>query len=358
VSELLGAPVTSREEIEKRLDVIERSGTLRVRARESTDLEFKLELNENVFKKCLKTIAAFSNKNGGIIVFGVRDKPRNLDGLNGNFLDEGVQSSLIAAHLAPIPQTYFQVEEIAGKEIGILTVYPLAKKPCIACKDLSGGQGEKQILKQGVIYARRRGQTDPISSNEFVQLLSERDDSIRSEIFDFLKRGRSVGFERAIIADAAVSDQGEQLATYFLPAEAAKNLNVIDRARIVSDGAAPAYEIQGNIELTVPSENDPREPLLPKRSAEEIAGRIREVTLVDLPFTYIHLRKIADHLNFWANEYGDGRHTGFDHIAERPVYYREGRQAVVDFAKQNPKEFLEVCASKQNLGRWLALNGT
>lgn len=235
----------TREVLIERLDIYEAGERVLVRARESTDLEFKLDLTVNIFKKCLKTIAAFASQSGGRIVFGVQDRPRILSGLSGAGLDESFQSSLISDFLVPAPSHEYTEFEIRGLRIGVLEVYPLIKKPCMAAKELADTQGYPSILRMGTVYARRRGQTAPISSNEFLQILLERDQAIREEILSFISRGASVGFERAIIADASRASEGQEAITYYLPFEAAKNLNIIDRARLVSDKGAPAYEIRG-----------------------------------------------------------------------------------------------------------------
>ncbi|SLN49228.1 Divergent AAA domain protein [Roseivivax jejudonensis] len=300
----------------------------------------------------MKTIAAFSNQSGGIIVFGVCDRPRDLIGLTGPLLDEGIQSDLLKTSLVPHPITEFREASVHGIRVAVLQVSPLSNKPCIAAKDLTAGAGQPHMLRQGVIYARRRGQTAAISGSEFVQILQERDESIRHQIFGFLSRGRKVGFDRAIIADASSPGEAEGDVTYFLPYDAAKDLNVIDRANLVDDGGAPAYQIQGNIELTVPAANDPRQPMLPSRAADEIRHRVQQATLNDLPFNSTHLRKIAAHLGFWKTKEGDERHTGYQSMTERPFYFRDGREAVARFAEESPREFLEVCASAQNRARW------
>lgn len=87
-------------------------------------------------------------------------------------------------------------------------------------------------------------------------------------------------------------------------------------------------------------------------SVREIEEDIRAATLPDLPFTPSHLRKAAEHLGFWKSENGDGRNTDFESLTRRPVYFKEGRRAVLDFARNNPAEFLEVSASRANILRW------
>jgi len=146
------------DELTARLALVAKyGGEFRVTARESTDLEFKRDMTLPTFKKSLKTIAAFANKTGGYIVFGVSDNPRLLVWLGGNYLDEGVQSEQIAQAISPIPETRFETFEIHGCELGVFTVLPLRKPPSIAIRDISGGQGEDPVLRKGTFDWRLLG---------------------------------------------------------------------------------------------------------------------------------------------------------------------------------------------------------
>ena len=53
----------------------------RVMARESGWLEFKESFNWLSKDKYAKSMAAFANNKGGYIVFGIKDQPRELTGL-------------------------------------------------------------------------------------------------------------------------------------------------------------------------------------------------------------------------------------------------------------------------------------
>lgn len=66
------------EELLKRLDIVPHGNEFRVNARESTDLEFKLEFNLATLKKSLKTIAAFANK-GGVHCFWCSRQAKTFD---------------------------------------------------------------------------------------------------------------------------------------------------------------------------------------------------------------------------------------------------------------------------------------
>lgn len=49
--------------------------------RESVTLEFKESFNYGSMAMYFRTIASFANRNGGYIIFGVKDKPREPIGL-------------------------------------------------------------------------------------------------------------------------------------------------------------------------------------------------------------------------------------------------------------------------------------
>lgn len=341
-------------ELEARLGLLRKGDNeFRVTARESTDLEFKRDMALATFRKSLKTIAAFANKNGGIIVFGVSDNPRMLVGLNAQVLDEGQQSEQIAAAISPIPTTHFYTCELHGRAVGVLLVEPLSKPPAIAIKDLSGAQGSDNILRKGIVYTRRRGQTAPIAGEEFSQLLLSRDERIRSEIFSYLGRGREIGFDQVVIADPrSDSEDGGDEMTFYLPATAATDMNVIDKGTLVQEGGAPAYKLIGNVQLTTPADKDPRSPKRPSDAVEEMRPTIKEVFGEGFPWSHSHLRKAAEHLGFWKQPEGDKSNTGIEPITGTTLYYAKARDAVIQFARQTPGDFVEVVGSKKTQQEW------
>ena len=328
------------------------NGEFRVTARESTVLEFKRDMALPTFKKSLKTIAAFANKIGGHIIFGVSDNPRLLVGLRGNLLDEGEQSEQIAQAISPMPTTHFSTVEIHNRVLGVLTVDRLPKPPSIALRDVSGPQGDEPFLRKGTVYTRRRGQTAPITGEEFSQLLISRDEKTRSEIFSFLGRGREIGFDQVVVADPRNGGGDENEMTFYLPASAAADMNVIDEGTLVQEGGAPAYKLVGNVQLSTPADKDPRNPKRPSDAVEEMRPLIVSVFGADFPWMHSHLRKAADHLGFWDKAEGDKVHTGSEPITGTTLYYAKGREAVLQFAKQTPDDFVEVVGSKTTQEAW------
>jgi len=234
-----------------------------------------------------------------MIVFGVRDKLRRVIGIAEQNLDEGIQSEHLRSCISPCPETDFIDIEFEGLRMAALIVHPLSRAPAIAIKDVLGAGGNDHVLKQGMVNVRRRGQTAAITGEEFSQILIARDKKIREEIYGYFSRGRSIGFDKAVVVDprGGGADRANPV-SFYLPREAARELNVIDRARLVESDGAPAYEILGNVQLTVPNDNDPRNPMRAGDSADEIHGKIFAALGIEIPWNHTHLRSVAEHLGF------------------------------------------------------------
>lgn len=110
-------------------------------------------------------------------------------------LDEGTHSEHLVKNLSPVPITHFFTVHTHNKILAVLHVEAASRPPVIAISDLQSGPENENILRQGVIYSRRRGQTSSISGEEFSQIMNARDQQTREEIFSFLARGKQVGFD-------------------------------------------------------------------------------------------------------------------------------------------------------------------
>ena len=71
---------------------------------ESSNIEFKEKVEYNKSKSWLKSISAFANSNGGILLFGVRDVDREPVGLDNIIKDSEKVSELINDKITPLPR--------------------------------------------------------------------------------------------------------------------------------------------------------------------------------------------------------------------------------------------------------------
>ena len=140
-----------------------------IKSRESSLLEFKESFNLGSMDEYAKTMAAFANNRGGIIIFGVKDNPRIPIGIRkekfDNIKQEKVTGYLIE-HFSPEIEWDIGITEVDGRHFGYISVLESHNKPII-CKKNNGD------LKSGEIYYRYRGQSRKIEFSELRKIIDE-----------------------------------------------------------------------------------------------------------------------------------------------------------------------------------------
>ena len=234
---------------------IERSN-LRVKNRESEHREFKAKFENKNIPRYAKTMAAYANRDGGVLFFGIKDGPRELVGeTESNIPDDVVISNFLKEYFQPeISFTSEQFEKY-GKTIYAVVVKPLGRRPviCKKAKSIRQGQGkpEKVVLREGAVYYRYSASTEEIKFAELRSMLdSEREDYFRSMI-DNISLLNQVGHDKAAVVDAHELNGNDQDASVYITKDTAKNLNWIDRGRFVEDASEGknAYYVVRNVEI-------------------------------------------------------------------------------------------------------------
>lgn len=168
-------------------------------SREGASLEFKESFNWNTKDKYAKAIASFANNKGGVIVFGVKDKPRELIGLKTNNFED-IDEAKITEYLNSIfsPEIEFEkiTREIRRKKIGILLIHPANRKPVVAIKN-SGD------IKEGEIYYRYIARNDKIKFPELRVILDQIKEFERKHWMELFEKISRIGPENTAIMDIA-----------------------------------------------------------------------------------------------------------------------------------------------------------
>lgn len=169
----------------------------RIVSRESSWLEFKESFNWMSKSKYAKGMAAFANNRGGYLVFGVRNKPRELIGLaTGNF--EDLDESKIAGYLNSCfaSEIHFEklVHEVRGKTIGMLRVLSSPNKPIVCIKT----DGD---IREAEIYYRYNARSEKIKFPELRSILEEIRQQERESWMKHLEQISRIGPANAAVLD-------------------------------------------------------------------------------------------------------------------------------------------------------------
>jgi predicted HTH transcriptional regulator len=115
---------------------------------ESRRLEFKERLPQG--DRLARTAVALANGAGGKIVFGIKDSPREIIGVDENRLFELKEriNNSIFDQCAPsiVPEVYLQ--SISGKTLLVVEIFPGSNKPCYL---KSKGKHEGTYIRVGSV---------------------------------------------------------------------------------------------------------------------------------------------------------------------------------------------------------------
>lgn len=168
--------------------------------RESKNLEFKENFNHAGWDDYLKNFSAFANHCGGYIVFGVKDKPKEPNGLSEKSaqmfeqIDEEYISGEINKLFSPSINWSKQTVEVYGKYFGIIYIEEARIKPIVARQD-------EGSIKNGEIYYRYAGRTQKIEYGELNEIIENRIAQNSSQILSLLDKITKVGPSNAAILD-------------------------------------------------------------------------------------------------------------------------------------------------------------
>lgn len=162
------------------------------------DYKENLELrNEKHWMGLTKDAIAFANTYGGYIVFGVRFKPFELVGLTDNvaehLADVNNVSQKLNRYVAPVfTGLRSKIYELADKNKIVVLYIPESKgRTHIIIKEANykypDGRNEI-ILRPGMIYVRRSGTNQIMSSEDFESLLERRVEYIKESLFSKISK--------------------------------------------------------------------------------------------------------------------------------------------------------------------------
>ena len=238
--------------------------------REKQDLEFKKNFQFKSLAKYLKTIAAFSNNQGGVIIFGISDSPRKPIGMsNDQFNNIGSEKITEVLDKYFSPEILWDMEEyeIDGRRFGMFIISESDNKPVI-CKTSAG-----KIIEGGIYY-RYRGRSEKIKYPEMQKIFQERELKQKQLWMEHIEQIAHIGPQNISYIDLIRGEiprkNGQNI---VIDKKLLKSLKYVKEYESVEKEGAEALRIIGEIkgmETVVPNFNLDKDFYTTKELGEEL----------------------------------------------------------------------------------------
>jgi hypothetical protein len=325
--------------------------TLSVTTREGKHREFKRDFAPNDLSEYTKTLAAFSNADGGALILGVSEKPRLIVGVN-QIIDESQWANRLREDFDPEIVVGTKVYTVGAAQLLVVGVDPSPNRPVICRKsrskpvtDKDGKVKDVEVLREGSIYFRYAGQTRAIGYTELTALLADRERRRIQAVMQTLKVMERVGLE-----NTGVVNINEQTSNLYVSRETAKGLTLIDQGKFVEKDGAPAYVVLGKVNLNrvVHAPLDEADKNLPTEAANQLRPLVEEVYGLGSTIWAPQVSSILKHLKID----GDNIHCVKEKKFDRKYVTRAGIKAVGNFIREKPLDALRIFGSKAAIQKY------
>lgn len=267
--------ISHEDHVRNLISLTDKNG--RLKCRERNDLEFKESFGFSSSAKYAKTMAAFTNNHGGYIIFGIKDNPRVVVGVNHAF--DNLKQEMFTESLNSLfsPEIIWEIGtvEVGNVNIGYIYSYESLVKPTIALKHEAS-----EKINSGDVFYRYRGRSEKIKYPEMVGIIEARAKQEREQILKLMETIRKSDTTNLGIINY---NSGRFSTPYGTDIAFDKRLvmQVLRKAKYIKAGSfddnsgRPVLKVTGEINLTqeipVPNiEPDVQYPYLQKNLAEKL----------------------------------------------------------------------------------------
>ena len=216
----------------------------RLNSRENSWLEFKEKFSFGSLSKYAKTMAAFANTQGGYIVFGIKNNPHKMIGLNEeefNAIDPEKLTCELNEIFSPEIGWDANVHEYKGKTFGLIYTIESQNKPVVARKN----SGE---VKEAEVYYRYRGRSEKIKYSELIAILDNRRRQDQQRWMELFGKIAKVGVENASIFDINSGEVTGQGGTFVIDESILPKIKVTKEGQFVEKDGVPTMKLIGDIQ--------------------------------------------------------------------------------------------------------------
>jgi hypothetical protein len=259
----------------------------RLISREGNRLEFKEKFGFSSLSKYAKTMAAFSNAQGGYIVFGIKDSPHKMTGINEedfNRIDPGQLTQGLNEIFSPEMDWEIHVHEFQGKTFGLIYVCESANKPIVAKKNY----GE---IRESEIYYRYRGRSEKVKYPELMQILDERRKQEQQRWMNHLEKIARIGVENVGVLDINTGKITGPSGSLIIDESLLNDMSLIKEGQFVQKDGAPSIKVVGNVQPVASGSILPVRKVYKTRTrgirSDDIIRSFLKQETVDNPLEYV-----------------------------------------------------------------------
>lgn len=217
---------------------------------EGITVEYKESFGWKSLSEYFKAMAAFSNRNGGYIIFGIKDKPHELLGLKSEALkrfeeiDNQVWSTHLREHFSPEIIWEKIIFNFEGNNYGVLYTYSAKEKPVICKKDADE-------LRKGAIYYRYNSQNSEIDYPELHNTIEEEKNKINSIWMQTIRQIGDSGVTKTALLDLKSGKMTGANTSLYIDESLLNDISFVQEGSFVETGGNPALKVVGQVQTVV-----------------------------------------------------------------------------------------------------------
>lgn len=237
---------------EKLLNIFKKSGrnSELIGTNEGITIEYKQSFGWKSVTEYFKAMAAFANRDGGYLIFGVKDKPHLLFGLESvalkNFeaIDNGQWTTNLREYFSPEINWEKSTFVFDDKTYGIIYTYPAFNKPVI-CKKTSGE------LRKAAIYYRYNSQNSEIEYPELQSIIEGEKQKINELWIKKMRQISEIGVSKLALLDLENGSLSGANTTLYIDEPLLNEIKFVQEGSFVETGGNPALKVVGEVKTVV-----------------------------------------------------------------------------------------------------------
>lgn len=218
--------------------------------RENTRLEFKEQFSHSGWGKYFCDFAAFANRGGGVIIYGVKNNPRQLTGLTQASHEQfdKIETETVTGNLLKVFSGAIEwdsrIVDFNGLAFGVIWIKECSTKPIIAKSD----HGRDQEIKKADIFYRYGGRTERIRYDELELIIQERIERNNRMWIDRVTRIAKAGPENTAILNLEAGTLSTNNYSMLIDNQLVKDLNIINEGSFSERIGEPTLKLIGTVQ--------------------------------------------------------------------------------------------------------------